>query len=210
MATITAITAQKRNPDRVNVYLDGKFAFGLAAVAAAGLRVGQSLSAAEIGALEEQDEVEKAKQNAIRLISYRPRSVAEVERHLRKKNYDDTIVEQVIKRLVELQLLDDTAFADYWVEQRETFKPRGHVALRQELMQKGVGRRAIEAALEQVDERDAARRAAEKRARRWAHLPEDEFRTKLGRFLQRRGFDYETIRDVTNETWQEVSSDQSF
>lgn len=207
MATITALTVQKRNPDRVNVHLDGRFAFGLPADAAGGLTVGQFLSDPEIAALQREDEFDYAKQTAVRLISYRPRSVAEVTRHLQKKGYDDDIITRVVERLETVKLLDDATFVDYWVEQRETFKPRSHLALRQELRRKGVSRKLIDARLADVDETEAARRAAAKRAVRWSHLPEEEFRARLGRFLQRRGFNYEIIRDITDETWQQFSSD---
>ena len=193
MATITALTAQKRNPERVNVYLDGAFAFGLPAITAARLKVGQTLSSEEISALQQENLVDKARQSAIRFIGYRPRSVMEVRRNLRDKDYDEPVIEHVLERLQAVELLDDVAFAHYWVEQRETFKPRSQMALRLELQQKGVARNVIERALAKVDETAAARRAAEKQARRWLHLPEDAFRTRLGRFLQRRGFSYGVI-----------------
>jgi regulatory protein len=210
MATITALTAQKRNKDRVNIFLDGEFAFGLAAVAALNLRTGQELSGAEIDALKELDETEKAKKIALGLISRRPRSTVEIERHLRNKQVDDLVVEKVIDRLTAVELLDDAAFAAYWVEQRETFKPRSRLALRQELMQKGVSRTIIEAALGNVDENAAARRAAVKQARRWTHLPEDEYRRKLGRYLQRLGFPYDIIREITSVSWQALNEGEAF
>ncbi len=210
MATITAITAQKRNYDRVNIFLDDAFAFGLAIEAAAGLRTGQILSEPEIAALKELDEADKAKKSAIRLISRRPRSVTEVERNLRKNKYDDLIIEAVLNRLIEVELLDDAAFAAYWIEQRETFKPRSRLALRQELMQKGVSRAVVDAAVEQVDESAAARRAAVKQARRWTHLSDEEYRNKLGRYLQRLGFPYDIIRELTNMSWQALNEEDPF
>lgn len=206
MATITALTAQKRNADRVNVYLDGEFAFGLALTAAQGLVVGQELSAQDVAALQAQDDVERARDSALRLITYRPRSTAEVRRHLRSKQFDDAVIDQAIERLARVDLLNDAAFAAYWIEQRETFKPRSQLALRQELQEKGLSREIIDQALEMVDETDAARRAAEKQAYRWAALPEGEFRLKLGRFLQRRGFTYDIIKQTTQEVWQDITA----
>jgi regulatory protein len=210
MATITALTPQKRNTDRVNIFLDGEFAFGLTASAAIGLQAGQLLSGTEIAALKDLDEAEKAKKAAIRLISRRPQSKAEIERKLRKNKYDDLIIDQVIDHLIAVDLLDDVAFAEYWVEQRETFRPRSRLALCQELRQKGVSRTVIETAVEQVDETSAARQMAAKQARRWTHLPEDEYRIKLGRYLQRLGFPYDIIRDTTNSSWQAVNENEAF
>ena len=205
MATITALTAQKRNPDRVNVYLDGTFAFGLPAITAATLKVGQTLSPEDMAALQQEDLVDKARQSAIRFIGYRPRSVMEVRRNLRGKDYDEPVIEHVLERLQAVELLDDVAFAHYWVEQRETFKPRSQMALRMELQQKGVARDVIEKALAEVDEPAAARRAAEKQARRWLQLPEDAFRARLVGFLQRRGFNYGVIDEITNEIWNSIA-----
>lgn len=207
MKTITALTVQKRNPKRVNLYLDGNFAFGLAATVAAGLSVGQSLSPEQVAELRQQDTFEKAKQSAVRFISYRPRSITEVQRNLQGKAFDMPVIEAVTAHLQSVGLLDDEAFTRYWIEQRETFKPRSRRALRQELMQKGVNRRLIERALTEVDETEAARRAALKRAKRWSNLPEEAFRKKLGRYLQRRGFGYEIIREIADQIWNKISTD---
>jgi regulatory protein len=207
MATITALKTQKRNAERINVFLDGQFAFGLAAAATAGLRTGQILSEQEISDLQRKDDFENARQRAIHLISLRPRSAEEVRRNLQRKSFDDLLIDQVVDHLIAVNLLNDAAFAAYWVEQRETFRPRSRLALRQELHQKGVQRTVIDTALEQVDEMSAARQAAEKRARRWTLLSEDEYRVKLGRFLQRRGFPYDVIVDTTNATWQALNEE---
>ncbi|MCL4263504.1 MAG: RecX family transcriptional regulator [Anaerolineae bacterium] len=206
MGTITALTTQQRNPNRVSVFLDGEFAFGLAAITAVPLRVGQALAAQEIEKLQQADELENAKQSAIRYIGYRPRSIREVRTHLREKGFADTAIDHACERLQEVGLLDDAAFAHYWVEQRETFKPRSQMALRQELQQKGVSREIIESVVTEVDETDAARQAALKQAARWQRLPEAEFKLKLSNYLQRRGFSYVLIKKIVNESWNEVNS----
>jgi regulatory protein len=205
--TITDLQPQKRRKDRVNVFLDGQFAFGLQEATAVALSVGQHLSGTEIEALKQADSVEWARQLAYRLISLRPRSTAEIRRHLHKKGVDDGSIEQVIGRLTELDLLDDAAFARYWVDQRETFKPRGRRALQYELTQKGLSRQLVEQALAEVDEKAAARRAGEKKASLWAHLSEEEFLTKMGGFLGRRGFDYALIAEVSAQLWIERNGD---
>lgn len=207
MGKITALSVQKRNQERVNVYIDDEFAFGLAYVAATGLRVGQELSSEEIQTLQSQDTVEKAKDSAYRLISLRPRSTAEIQRSLNKKGYDPEVIAQVIERLIELDFLNDETFAQYWVEQRDTFKPRSHMALRQELQQKGISRHIVDIALTASDETAAAREAAKKKARLLTRYPEEEFKKKLGQFLQRRGFNYALIKEITDELWQELEQE---
>jgi regulatory protein len=210
MQKITALKMQKRNRERVNVFLDGTFAFGLPLDTALHLKVGDELSAEKIADLKALDQLDKAKNSALRYLAARPRSSAEVQRNLQGKGYDDHEIDHVIGRLQELNLLDDAAFARYWVEQREQFKPRSHLMLRQELRQKGIADSTVESILETIDEEQSARTAAQSQARRWAHLDFDAFRQKLGGHLQRRGFSYGIIRDVVDEVWNSLHDAEEF
>lgn len=208
MGTITALTAQVRNPERVNVYIDGTFALGLAMTVAATLRVGQVITQAELEQLDRRDEVHRARERVLRLLARRPYSATEITRYLRRQKIDDDIIQNVIDDLIEAKLIDDDAFAAYWVEQRETFRPRSRLALRQELSQKGIGRESVGEALENIDEADAARRVARKQAGRWRGLPEAEWRAKLTRYLMRQGFPYDVVSDVITETWLAMKPDE--
>lgn len=206
---ITALKRQKKNEERVSVYLDGEFAFGLPIDAAVALRTGQTLSEAEIAALQDKDRFARLRDQATRYLSYRPRSVAEVRRHLLRKGHEEALVERVIAYLSDRALLDDMTFARYWVEQRETFKPRSRMALRQELYARGVNAAAIDAAIGDVDEIAAARSAAEKYAWKWQGLDYDTLRARLGGYLQRRGFGYDIIKLIVEETWAEIGPDET-
>ena len=197
--TITALRFQKRNKNRVNVYLDGQFAFGLAAIEAARLRVSQALSDDDVARLQTQDEVERAYERALNFLSYRPRSEAEVRRNLRKKNVGDEVVEVVIERLTRAMMLNDREFARYWVENRLQFNPRGVRALRHELREKGVPVPIIADTLADCDDEAAARKAAEAGAHRLARLEPRDFRRKLGGYLARRGFSYAVIEPLVEE-----------
>lgn len=204
MGTITAITRQKRNKERVNIFIDGQYAFSLAEITAAWLKTGQQLTANDIAKLDADDAIEQAKQSAYQFMSYRPRSTAEVRQNLLKKEYDEAVVEQVLTRLTDLNLLNDRDFARFWIEQRETFKPRSQRALSQELYQKGISRDIIDELISNVDEEAAARKAAQKKAQNWRQLPREDFFSKMGGFLQRRGFNYAITKTVTEELWQSV------
>jgi regulatory protein len=196
---ITTLRFQKRNKDRVNVYIDGQFAFGLAAIEAARLRVGQTLSDDDVARLRVRDEVERAYGRALNFLSYRPRSEAEVRRNLRKKDVEDEVVEVVVERLTRAGLVDDREFARYWVENRLQFNPRGARALRHELRGKGIPDAIIAEALADLDEEVAARQVAEAGARRLAHLEPRDFRRKLGAYMARRGFSYAVIEPLIEE-----------
>lgn len=193
---VTAIKEQTRNRDRVNIYLEERYAFSLSWELAAGIKEGTFLSAREAEDLLRQDEVAKAYQKALRLLSYRPRSRREVLERLKTKGVAEEVLALVLDRLSQAGLLDDLAFALWWIENREGFRPRSRSLLRYELRRKGVEEETIVQALEGIDETESARRAAQARLSRYAHLDEDTFRKKLSQFLMRRGFSYSVIREV--------------
>lgn len=201
MGTITSLTVQVKNSDRLSVFVDGEFACGLALEVAAGLRVGQTITPAELVQLEQREDVYQARERALGLLARRPRSSSEIARHLRRHRHDDDAIRLVIDDLTEKGLIDDNAFAAFWVEQRETFRPRSRLALRQELSQKGLEREVVSEALNSLDEIDAARRVAHKQARRLSQLPEEEWRAKLTRYLLRHGYPYDIVNEVVGETW---------
>jgi regulatory protein len=221
MQTITAIEPQKKNPRRVNIYLDGEFAFGLSKLAAAWLKVGQTLSEEKLTALREDDERDTVYQKALHFLSYRPRSAAEVRQNLNKHNVPEPLIAATLERLQRNGLVNDNAFARAWVENRSEFHPRSKSALRMELRRKGLSDEAIQSALEEgADEETLALDAARKYARRLtvrtgagaapsvsegrSSLERAEFRTKLSGFLARRGFSYSTIVPVVSQIWQEI------
>lgn len=199
---------QAKNKDRVNVFLDDEFGFGVVKAIAVQLQVGDYLTSKEVDALQQEDAIEEARKRAMRLIARRPRSERELRRYFERREVPEAVQDAVIRSLADSGLVDDWAFAETWVENRTEFRPRGAFALRQELKQKGVGRDAIEAALEDFDEEEAAHKAAHKAARRYMDLSEDEFQRKVGGYLKRRGFPYRLISTAVDAAWQEVAEQE--
>lgn len=204
---ITALEYQKRNQDRVSVFLDGRFAFGLPAIVAAGLRKGQVLSDAEIETLQEEGTIESGYHKALDFLSYRPRSRAEVETYLQKRGFSETQAGAIIDRLEGVGLLNDAAFAQFWVENRERFRPRGPRALRYELRSKGISEGIIEQVLAVVDVSEGAYRSASNKARQWGQLDQQTFVRKIVEYLARRGFDYEVAREAAERHWTRLRAD---
>jgi regulatory protein len=136
---------------------------------------------------------------AVRYLGGRPHTVAEIHRHLRGKRYDERAIDHAIDRLSAQRYVDDEAFARWWVEQRERFKPRGDRALRTELLQKGVSRDVVDVVLgERAPDADVAlaKRALSRPMTRWATLEPQERKRKIHTYLAARGFDYGTIEEV--------------
>jgi regulatory protein len=202
---ITALVIQKRNPQRVNVFLDGEFAFGLSRITAAWLSVGQELSAQKIAELQAHDAEEVALQRALRFLSYRPRSEMEIRRNLEKHALSDDIITNVLERLKANGLVDDQLFARQWVENRNEFRPRGRRALVHELRARGLAPDVIDQALAETgsDEDALAYEAALHYTRKLRPLEWLEFRRKLASFLARRGFAYETANTAIRRVWLE-------
>lgn len=202
---ITALRYQKRDRERVSVYLDGRFAFGVPEIVAANLKVGQILSDDQVKDLTERGDTEQAYNSALGYLSYRPRSRAELVIYLRRHGVADDRVEAVVKRLEQAGLSDDEAFARFWVENRERFRPRGPAALKHELRAKGVDGEAIEAALETLDSSDGAYRASSRKAEQLRELDRATFFRKMIEFLARRGFDYEVAKETAERHWRELT-----
>lgn len=205
---ITAIKAQKRNRQRVSIYLDGEFAFGLSRIVAAWLEPGRKLSQAEIDKLKEEDSYEIAFQKAIQFINYRPRSMEETRRRLIEKGFSNEVVNITIEKLLEKGWLDDLSFAKQWIENRNTFRPRSDRLLVYELRLKGVAEDKINLALEKYgeDENELAYQAGLKKAKQCQHETRFDFQKKVGGYLSRRGFVYSIVNPTVERLWKEFSS----
>ncbi len=208
MKKITALQVQKRNPNRVNVHLDGEFAFGLARIVTAWLRVGQELSEEKIEQLQAEDARERAFQQAMLFLSYRARSESEIRQNLRKHEIPEPVIEQTLDRLRQDGLANDAQFARAWVENRSTFRPRSRRLMAMELRQKGLNDEAVSAAIADVDDEALAYEAAQKKVARYKDLEWNEFRKKLSDFLARRGFSYSVVAPVVTRIWNEARNDE--
>jgi regulatory protein len=209
--TITSIETQRRKADRVNVYIDGEFAFGARAetLAKFGLSVGDALTLEDKAGILQADARAAAYESAISLIALRPRSEREIRDRLRRKEYDDAVIDLAVERLLEQRYLDDDAFARYWIENRTSFRPRGELALRNELRAKGVDREIVDETIAdaEIDDLALAVELARGKARSMEHLDKITRQRRLIGFLQRRGFGYGVIKTALDEL--EADNDDS-
>jgi regulatory protein len=214
--TITALRAQERDNERVNVFIDGAFALGvsLTTLTREGLFVGKVLDEAAWVRLESSESSDKALQAALRFLELRPRSLAEVRERLRRKSYGPEAIEAALSRLSETGLLDDQAFSRFWVEARQGSQPRGKLALRSELLRKGIDRATIDETLAEQGGADDERARAETLARKVLHkyreAPDKQsFQRRLGGFLQRRGFAPDVVMTLLGQLWREVQAERA-
>ena len=208
MSEITSIEPQKKKKDRFNVFVDGKFRFGLGAetLVKSELKVGQEVSKKELDLLQRCNEVNKLFEKALRFLSFRPRSEKEIRDHLQKKfrvsKFEsqisvDQIFDDVLDRLRHLGYVNDLEFSQWWVEQRQTHSPRGLRLIKSELFQKGIAQEIIDKVLPEDKEGEIERalKAATKKLRSY-DLESWESKQKMSQFLARRGFDWEVIKET--------------
>ncbi len=205
MKKVTALRAGRRQGKRVNVFLDGKFAFSLEAEVAVkeGLEVGQELSEGDIEALAGADLFQRCLGAAIHYLDYRPRSEAELRQRLHRRGFDGDNVEATLAKLREQGLVNDLAFAQFWKDNRQSFSPRSQWLTRSELRQKGVADDIIGQVVADIDDEDSAYRAAMSRARNLPTADYQSFRHRLSEYLKRRGFGYRVISHTVQQVWQE-------
>jgi len=206
MGKITALRTGKGRAKRVNVFLDGKFAFSLEAEVAVkeGLRLEQEIAASRTETLLKSDQCHRCFNAAAHYLSYRPRSEFELRERLRRRGFADDSITAVLDKLKEQGLMDDTKFAQFWKDNRETFSPRSQWLTRSELRRKGVTEDIIEQTTDAIDDDNSAYRLALSKARNLPLSDRQVFRRRLGDYLKRRGFGYGVINNTVERVWQEL------
>ena len=186
-----------------------------------GLRVGLQIEAEVIEKLIAADEVMRAKNYALNLLSEeknnnpvdgaddsRPKvqpktyTKSEVARRLADENFSQEAVETAIEELIHSGHIRDRKYAENWIVRRQKSNPRGKTLLKHELVNKGVDRETVEQVVAQVETEDEARLAlqiAQKRVKRYQGLPIPVAKRRLHGFLARRGFGSEIVQRVLAE-----------
>jgi len=201
------ITRLERRPGQkqITLTLDGQVEMLISAEVwlQMGLRVGDDLTEPQIESVQEAQARSGCLDSALRLLSYRQRTESELRDRLIQKRLRPEVVAETISRLRTAGLLDDAQYARSWLDSRNQRAPRGRRLAAAELRARGVTRGVVEDVTATIDERDAAYRAAERRARSLSALPYVEFRQRIGGLLLRRGFNYELVRETVSLLWQQ-------
>jgi regulatory protein len=191
---VTSLKPQ-RNGKRVNVYVDEEFAFGidLDNLVKFGIKINRNFTPEELNTIIKKAELQKIFDNLIRFASMRPSSTKEISMWFYRKQTPPTIQEELKEKLIKLGFLDDFAFAKWWIEQRQTFKPRGKKFLVLELRQKGIDQDTITSLIEEsgINEELIAKKLLQKNPKN----PQS--------YLARKGISWDIIRKLTIDTHSE-------
>jgi len=195
---ITDLKQGVRNPDRVNVYVDGKFLFSLdvSQVVDLGVKVGLEISEDELTEFKRVSEFGKLYQRTLEWVLMRPHSEKECRDYLRRKIFerklDKNYIDKIVEKLNGKRYLDDCRFAEWYVENRFSKKGVSVKRLKIELLKKGVSKDIVEQVLKDSsrnDREELEKMIAKKRSR----YPDDE---KLTAYLVRQGFPYDLVREL--------------
>lgn len=202
MPVITKISLQKFK-NRVNIYLDGKFGFGLdiETFVKSNIKIEQELTHSEIEKITQKGEYQKVLEKLLVFASLRPRSIKEFNNWMRKHEVSINFQNDLFDRLKRLGLADDFEFAKWWVEQRQSFRPKPKSILYQELLIKGIKKEIITDLLSKtkVDEKNQIKQLLQKNAYKWVRFDKRIARQKMSMFLARKGFSWDVIKNVLRD-----------
>lgn len=213
---VTALTAQQKDPNRLNVMVDGKYRFSLdiSQVVSLGVKVGREYSETELAGLEGESQFGKLYARALEYCLIRPHSAREVRDYLWRKTRETKyksrksgeiktrdgvapeLADRVYDELLEKAYIDDERFARYWIENRNLVKGTSRRKLSSELSAKGVDRNIVERLLAESvrTDSDELRKVIAKKRARYSN------EQKLMQYLARQGFGFDDIkRALTDE-----------
>ncbi len=146
------------------------------------------------------EEIQKAKNKAFHLLSYRERTVKEMKDRLFKKGFDNDVVEQTINYLLEKDLINENRFAEQWIRSRINNHPRGRRLIYKELLKKGLNRSLIDSSLNKYLSFEQEIKMSETLIKKWLrkHKEEDRESLKLKNYLSNKGFSYDIINKTTD------------
>lgn len=170
-----------------------------------GLKIAQAIDDSTLDKLLAESDGSRCYDTALHFLEFRSRSEYELRRHLLiKHKFSSAAVEKTIERLRTSRLLDDRAFAEAWVNDRITYKPKSRLMIQKELMLKGISPETIADAVGEVDDTDSAYQAGLKKARLLRNESHLEFYKRLSSYLGRRGYGSEVVRLIVHRLWQEI------
>jgi regulatory protein len=140
---------------------------------------------------------------AYHYLSYRPRSEGEIRQWLHRRGFANEAAEKTIVKLREQNLIDDLTFAQFWKDNRLSFRPKSKRLIKKELRDKKVAAEIIEQVTEDIDDEAIAYKLGSSRMPALAHLDYPDFYRRLSSYLAYRGFSYEVIKHAAALVWQE-------
>lgn len=215
---ITKIGMQKR-PGRYNIFLDEKYAFSVSESVLINFRLAKDMEIDD--QLEKMiladDDVAKAYSKALNYLAHQLRAESEVITKLKELELDDSVIDEVMQKLREQNLIDDQNYADSYVRTIMLTSDKGPSVIRQNLRQKRIGENLIDQALQQYPEDvllENGTKLAEKQLKHYHHFPVKVRLQKVRQSMMTKGFtsdlitqvlDNVTIEEDPDEEWEDLN-----
>ncbi|HDK36210.1 MAG TPA: hypothetical protein ENG82_04805 [Bacteroidetes bacterium] len=199
---ITKIEPQKGRKDRVSIFLNEEFGFGIHQNLLVDLDLyrGKALTDSRIEEIRQAEERYAAKERAFRWLSNRSHSRKEIAQKLKRAKFSEDTIERTLNELNRLKFLDDAGFARLYAHDRLLKRPIGKKLLKLELQRKGIdsetAETVVEEAYSETSEVEMAGMLLEKKAPAYNRFDPKKARQKAVNFLMQRGFDWEVISEV--------------
>lgn len=196
---VTAITQQKRDETRYNIFIDGEYAFALPMqdILYFKLKEGNEVAAETMDYIQNSLLYIKAQDTALHYIGYKMRTVKEIRMKLQEKEFSEEVIEKVIAFLEKYGYADDREYCRKYIKEKLRMKPKSGYALQMELRQRGVSARIIAEVMAEteIDEVGDAFRWLEKKTK--GILPtEQKEKKRVYDFLLRKGYSYDIIKEA--------------
>ena len=197
---VTAITQQKKDQTRYNVFIDGEYAFALPMqdILYFKLKEGREVPEETIEYIQNSLIYIKAQDTALHYIGYKMRTVKEIRIKLAEKEFSEEIIERVIEFLEKYGYADDREYCRKYIKEKLRMKPKSGYALKIELKQRGISSCIIDEVMAEteVDEEGDAFRWLERKSRGIWPPQDDKQKKKLYDFLLRKGYSYDIIGEA--------------
>ncbi|RKD21601.1 regulatory protein [Caminicella sporogenes DSM 14501] len=200
---ITKIEIQKKNKDRVSIYINGQYGFGIhkEIFFKYDFEEGKILDKKFIEEIIKEEEQKRANSYALKLLSYRLRSEKEIKDKMNLKGYDAEVIDKTVKYLKEYNYINDFEFTNEFV--REKLNKFGKKRIKLELINKGINEDIIDSVLnKEIDddlEYEKALELAKKKLKVYGQDDKNGVYRKLGLYLQRKGYNYRIITKILKE-----------
>ncbi|MFA7654484.1 MAG: RecX family transcriptional regulator [Candidatus Dojkabacteria bacterium] len=215
---VTKLVSQKRDPDRVNMYIDEEFFCGISldGIAKFNIYLGKELEESDLEEILFEELKNRFFQRAIDYISRAIKTEVQLKRYLRELSFKkkgkwftdvskeslEEIINDTAERLKEYNYLNDEVFAEEFLQSRMKNRPRGKSVLLSELISKGVNAELAKEKVEELveDEYVMLKRIYEKKYGNENMSIQD---SKKIDFLRRKGFSWDLINEFLNNEFTE-------
>lgn len=208
MAIITKIESQKRNNDRVNIYVDEKFFIAIykELVFSFNLKKGQEIDTNNLKAILEDEMYMKAKNKALNILSKSSQSEKQIRQKL-SNDFEEHIIDRVIEFLEKYKFIDDEDLATRIVNTNINLNKYGKNKIKQNLYNKGIDKSIIEQTIDEIDSDKEFENALYLGKKRFDRLKNEDSKKayqKIGNHLAYKGFNYDIIKKVLNRLFKDI------